>query len=332
MEPVAHAEGIRQFVRFAQAEGVPLSPAFDPALLAAIAAPDGPEHVPAREVIDGLQRCAEAAGRCDLGAAFAVWADLRGYGPLSHLTGHCHSVRDALAYGLRYMHLVNGALTTVIEEDGTEAAVRRMSIVSGRHGCDQFMESVLMSTVRMMRAILGEPWTPLRVEFAHRAPGDIRAHARLFRAPLMFNAERYAVVLSREDMNRPAPAGDPGSRATVEGRIRALDGVWPQDFTDVVQRATARALALGDASLGYVARSLSLGPRTVQRRLTQAGSSFADVLAQVRVQIAEDYLRSAEHPSLTDLAYRLGYGDASAASRFLRTRLGLGVRTCPQRS
>jgi AraC-like DNA-binding protein len=330
MDPLAHTAGLRQFVRFARAEGVALSPGFAAELIAALEDGGGPDYVPAIHMIDGLQLCAETSGRSDLGAAFGVWADITDYGPLSRLTGHCASVHDAIENGMRYMHLANGALTTVIEADERDVALRRICVVAGRRGCSQFMENVLMVAVRAMRVIRGERWSPRRVEFAHAAPQDLRAHNRLFRCTLRFGADRYAVVIPRADFYRTAPVGDVAVRAAVDANLKAMDRVADQAFADTAHREVARALALGSPRLDVVAAALACSPRSLQRQLAEAGLSFAGVLDAVRRNIAADYLAGAPQPSLTILAQRLGYSDASAASRFLRQKLS--VRLYPRPS
>lgn len=327
---MAHAGGLRQLANYAGVTGLELSPGLPAALIASLSAPDAPEFVPARQIIEGLEACAAASGRREFGAAFAAWADLSSYGPLSQLTGHCRSVRDALTQGLRYMHLTNGAVTSLIEDAGDQVVIRRLTVIGGLSSDVQFIESVQMTALRAMRVILGEGWTPLRVEFAHEAPADPAPLQRLFRAPLRFAADRNAIVLRPVDMARTIPVADPDRRARLDQRLRALDQVMPEDFLMTVRKAMARALASGAPRLDTVADSLGLHPRTTQRRLTAAGASFAKLLAEARIKIAQDYLRNTPRPRLDDLADRLQFADASATSRFLRHELGSGLRRKPQ--
>jgi hypothetical protein len=60
--------------------------------------------------------------------------------------------------------------------------------------------------------------------------------------------------------------------------------------------------------------------------------TFSDVLGTVRKRIATDYFAYQRQPNLTELAYRLGYAEASAASRFLRENFRSGARALSRRA
>ena len=60
--------------------------------------------------------------------------------------------------------------------------------------------------------------------------------------------------------------------------------------------------------------------------------TFTDVLTTVRHRIAADYFAYQRRPNLAELAHRLGYGEASAASRFLRDHFRAGARTLSRRA
>ena len=329
MEPTAHSSVARRFLRFADAENLALDTLLDPTLAAAFEEGCASERVPATAIVEALQVCAERSGRPDLGAVFGTFGEVGGYGPLSLMPEHCTTIRQIVEAGVHFMHLENSALALEIDEDEEEASVCYLPMVATRWGSAQFMEAILMLSLRGARAFLGEQWAPLRVEFGHAGPGNLRAHRRLFRANLKFGADRYAMVLSRRDLDRPARAGDPERRATLEMRLVELDRASSEDFSDQVERATARVLSRGSVRIGAVAESLGMQARTLQRRLADDGMQFSHVLERVRRRTALDYLLNAHRPTLTDLAQRLSYGDASATSRFLRSSLGLGVRGFP---
>jgi hypothetical protein len=62
---------------------------------------------------------------------------------------------------------------------------------------------------------------------------------------------------------------------------------------------------------------------------TPAGAheiTFGDVLTNVRLRVAREYFALEAKPNLSELAHRLGYGEASAASRFLRRHMDSGAR------
>ncbi|HEY5798863.1 MAG TPA: helix-turn-helix transcriptional regulator, partial [Burkholderiaceae bacterium] len=75
------------------------------------------------------------------------------------------------------------------------------------------------------------------------------------------------------------------------------------------------------ARLAQVAAVLGLSPRALQRRLTATGTTFQQVLDDVRHGLATFHLRQGGM-SLGDLAYALGYQDQSAFNHAFRDWTG----------
>ncbi|KEQ53535.1 AraC family transcriptional regulator ligand-binding domain-containing protein [Sphingobium chlorophenolicum] len=322
----ADAGALRQFISFARTTGLNLDAILDAELRAIAAAAPHAERVPAHAIVDMLQICSAVARRPDLGVSFAQWGNIRGYGPLSLLWDHCPTMADAIRVNARYGDLESRALASSLEEEAGEVAIRHVLLVPARYGGSQFIESILLLSTRLGRQILGESWCPLRVEFQHSAPSDYRIHRRLFRCPLEFGAERSAVVVSREDIHRPTPHGNAHLLAFLEQHLETVRRSMPVDFVGQVDQLIAANLASGEATMTHIAMLLRVSRRTLQRGLEQNGTNFSERLEAARRRVVEDYFRTERRPNLTLLAYRLGYSDASAASRFLRQHMNAGVR------
>jgi AraC-like DNA-binding protein len=70
-----------------------------------------------------------------------------------------------------------------------------------------------------------------------------------------------------------------------------------------------------------VAKRLAMSERTLQRRLAEAGTSYVDLLSEVRSDLAKDYLKSSR-TSLTEIAWLLGFSEQSAFSRAFKRWTG----------
>jgi len=74
----------------------------------------------------------------------------------------------------------------------------------------------------------------------------------------------------------------------------------------------------GDASLPHAARRLGLSSRSLQRHLTGMGTSYSEIVAEVRLDMADRLLADSDQ-SISSIAYRLGYAGPSSFSRtFMR--------------
>jgi AraC-like DNA-binding protein len=90
------------------------------------------------------------------------------------------------------------------------------------------------------------------------------------------------------------------------------------DYTLVALRGALYAgLIRNSVSGDEVARQLQFNRRTLNRRLKEAGTTFQQVLDQVRFELAREML-SGTHLHVAEIAARLGYRVPSAFTRAFR--------------
>jgi len=83
---------------------------------------------------------------------------------------------------------------------------------------------------------------------------------------------------------------------------------------DQVKQTLKHLLAGQRPAIQEVARELNLSARTLQRRLTEAGVTFQQVLEEARRELARHYLLQASL-DLNETAYLLGYENANSFFR-----------------
>jgi AraC-like DNA-binding protein len=85
-----------------------------------------------------------------------------------------------------------------------------------------------------------------------------------------------------------------------------------------VRAAIAASLYHGDAALQRTALQLGMSPRSLQRHLAGMGTSYSDMVAEVRLDTACHLLLESEE-RISEIALRLGYAGTSSFSRvFMR--------------
>ncbi|MDF9715534.1 helix-turn-helix domain-containing protein [Nocardioides sp. ChNu-153] len=125
------------------------------------------------------------------------------------------------------------------------------------------------------------------------------------------SAERAEITFAARHLGRSLPQGNPQTVAVCEGlcadlvsRRRARTGVAQE-----VRVLVAQELSHG-APAAAVAARLGLSERTLRRRLAGEGTSYSELLDEVRSTLAVELL--ATTLSLDDVALRLGYAEASS--------------------
>lgn len=272
---------------------------------------DPEARVPFEAICQLLQEAAVDTGCAHLGLlAGRVWrlADL---GAVGELTRHSPTVRDALQT-LVVHQCVNsdGALGFLIERDGfldLGYGVFRPGVAH----VDQIHDAVMAAAMNFMRELCGPAWRPSQVLLAHARPRDASPFRRAFRVTPAFNAEFSALRFAPEWMDVPVKGADPARREDAARRIARGDASLVRD----VVRALRLLLLQGRSSGDDVAALLSMHRRTLNRRLQTKGTTFQQLLDQVRLDLARQLLATSDI-SLDDLAATLGY---TAVSSFMRT-------------
>jgi AraC-like DNA-binding protein len=88
-----------------------------------------------------------------------------------------------------------------------------------------------------------------------------------------------------------------------------------------VRVAIMARLRRGQPSMEQVAASLSMGPRTLQRKLRDSGTTFEKILDDMRRDLALGYMRGRRH-SIGEIMHLLGFASASSFTRAFRRWTG----------
>ena len=81
-------------------------------------------------------------------------------------------------------------------------------------------------------------------------------------------------------------------------------------------------LCLGEPSKESLAELLCISPRTLQRKLKEEGTSFRELLQQLRVDLSDHHFRKS-HATCTELAFALGYRDYKQFHRAFKSWFGV---------
>jgi AraC-like DNA-binding protein len=233
-------------------------------------------------------------------------------------------LRTALQRLARYNRLVHDLASFEIMADGDAVRIEHRFEGHGARPCRQAVEFTLASLVVVASQIAGEPVPAQAVEFAHAAPDGIDVYRRVFGVTPRFDTPASCLVLSAAALDRPPPAADPAlSRIVVAHAEQLLAAHAPAPATVAVQvrRQLAGSLASGPATLRRIAQELHLSERSLQRRLEAEGTRFADLVDEVRRDLARRYIAD-ERLTLGEVAYLLGFAEPSPFHRAFKRWTG----------
>ncbi|APR87585.1 Transcriptional regulator, AraC family protein [Minicystis rosea] len=235
---------------------------------------------------------------------------------------HCATVGDALDRVCRYQRLMHEGGVVRLDVEGSVARYTQSfhcEPPAPRH----FVEFVFAMWVSRLRRSSGGPLPLFEVAFAHAAPADMTEHRRIFAAKLRFGAPENAIVFDAALLAAPLIAADPTLIAVIDRQVEALLEKLPprDDFLAALRRALADELAHGALELDRIARRMRTSPRTLQRRLREAGITFQAYADEVRRDLTLERL-AAPGVSITEIAFLAGFSNVSAFHRAFRRWTG----------
>ncbi|MES4907764.1 MULTISPECIES: AraC family transcriptional regulator [unclassified Streptomyces] len=178
----------------------------------------------------------------------------------------------------------------------------------------------------LQREVYGSPVPGSRMSFTYPAPNDIDAITDIIGITPSFNATENVVACDSAVLDTLLPQANAHTAALAQEQCREL-----------LQKRLARtglagqvrdALLIrpaGPPTADEVAASLHISGRTMQRKLAEEGTSFRNLMNEVRERLAEELLASGL--PVTEVARRLGYAELSSFSQAFRRWKGMSVRT-----
>ncbi|CAA0078791.1 HTH-type transcriptional regulator VirS [Zhongshania aliphaticivorans] len=247
-------------------------------------------------------------------------------GVIGYLTLASDTVADALAAFQRYQRLLHDGDKASIALNGSTMTL----FWSSDYGPSTKLsdEVLLMGLLSFIRVMTGEPsLIPIHVDFTFAEPPNVAAYELAFGAPVFFSRAHTALHFPAEYLSLPISNSDPGLRDLLERQAQASLAILPQneDFTQALRGALLRGLQSGRAGSAAVAAMLNMSERTLFRRLNEQGLVFKQVLSQIRVQLAREYLAD-KRLTQSEIALLLGYSEQSAFSRAFKRETGVTPR------
>ncbi|HZX18101.1 MAG TPA: AraC family transcriptional regulator [Pseudomonas sp.] len=249
------------------------------------------------------------------------------YGVLGYLIMSCATLADALHRQSRYAALVGNLGQVDLADEPPRAGLEPQVAHSWQpllpQQKRQLSEETLAGWVTFGHWISGLDIPPTEVRFQHSAPADSSEYQRIFRCPVLFDQVDNALVFPKRLLATPLGQADAQVRLMLDAYAdRLLDEI--QQGHSVLDRARlelSRQLPDVGADLQQIAARLALSPRTLQRRLREAGLSFNQLVDETRQQLVLHYLRDPEL-ELAEIAFLVGFSEPGSLARAFRRWTG----------
>ena len=238
---------------------------------------------------------------------------------MAEILPRCETLLDAYRQMERFTALASqGAHLTVTTDSANVSASLNVDVPDGparRAILFWGLTNLCLVPKRLTKASVA----PRSVMCAFPSPGAAAARELRTVLPFAFDAPDNRVVFDREMGNVKIPSADAELRALLaEVMEQHLEKLGSGKSFEHGLKLILRQMMNGTMpTLASLCTRMGMSQRTLQRRLSDANTSFQELLQQVLRETADSLLA---HGSMTqgEIAFLLGYSEVSAFSRAYR--------------
>lgn len=264
---------------------------------------------------DGLPRAHIKLGasmRCeDLGAVGLAWKS-------------SPTLMDGWDRAQRYVGVVAGVRALELSRDEETTEVRFLRLTDEAPvGAKLSNEATFASFIAICREASGRRFKPVRAFCAHQFIGDKAFLEEYIGCALEDRAGINAIVISNDELALPNAVGDDAISRFFDERVEEMLAERSTDIPIAMQvkAEIGKNLSGGIPKLSDVASALGMSARTLQRKLSDEGAVFQDLVDQARRELSERLLRTTQYP-LVEIAFLTGFAEQSGFTRAFKRWAG----------
>ena len=283
---------------------------------------DDPQaRLPGIAAIELLERSAALADCDSFGIRMAQCRSFASLGPISLLLERLETVGDVLGTLQASPRILSDVL--VVAAGQTEGVASARFEVAHPLGKPQAADLTIGLGYIALAGASHARWRPEAVHFTHGVPKDRQTFEQFFHADLVFDSTFNGFSFGSSAMATPLPLADSAMANNARRLLEAIElPAVPGRVSDHARHTIALLLPGGRATIGAVARNLNKTSRALQRQLRAEGHSFAELLRQVRRDLAQRYLTGSPQ-NLTVISESLGYATIGSFSRWFDGEFGM---------
>ncbi|MEI3605421.1 helix-turn-helix domain-containing protein [Pseudogracilibacillus sp. SE30717A] len=243
------------------------------------------------------------------------------YPPAVLATYHARDYRDALNRMARYKQMCPPESLRITEGD-ENCTIELDWLNTEQSGPPMLVGITLAFLLELGRRGTGQPLIAKFVEFT-QSMGDIQALEAYFGCQIRIGANSNRLTLHRRDLDLPFVSYNEELLKILTPVLdKSLDEQQSsRSITEMVKWILKRSLSGGRPDIQTVSSELGMSDRTLQRRLTDEGTSFKHLLTQVRHELAREYLADPAF-DIKEVAFMIGYEDQNSFYRAFRIWTG----------
>jgi AraC-like DNA-binding protein len=221
----------------------------------------------------------------------------------------------------RFVRIVNDKARVLVEDQDSSMVVTLKLDLESANAWVRDVGGLALVT-RMCRMVYGEGFRLQTVDFKHAEPADLQPYFEFFGCHLRFNQTENQLWIPSSLADEILSGANP-ELALLNDQVvtRRLAKIDRGDIVARVRAVLLDQLPGGEISDDAVAAELHMSVRTLHRKLGAVNSSFKVELAEMRRNLAEQYILD-NSLTLTEISMLLGFSEPSSFSRAFKNWTG----------
>lgn len=168
--------------------------------------------------------------------------------------------------------------------------------------------------LKMCQSVYRQPLKPLAVYLAHPKPNCFKQYENYFDCKIYFSQPETKVSFPVGILDEPLLNATPDVSFMLDKTIiEYLESMHGENIASKVKQAITTQLPSA-VSIEKITNQLNMTPRTLHRYLKAEGTSYKQILNDVRYELSKQYISQKQY-NVTEIAFQLGFSDSSAFSR-----------------
>jgi AraC-like DNA-binding protein len=248
-----------------------------------------------------------------IGFTLARDFDPRDLGLLYYVMASSQTLGEALRRLARYSKITNEAVVFAYREANSLIVSLSYSGVP-RHSDRHQIEFCMFAVVRICRLLTGRHIVPQHVMIAHHRSGDTHDMARFVGTKIQFGTGADEFALNVDTRELPLIHSDNRLNDMLLKYCELALAHRRDDLSQLrtkVENAISSLLPHGRVLVGDIAHPLGMSRRTLERKLSEEGLNFTEVIQQLRRDLAVRYLNE-RNLHVSKIAWLLGFREVSS--------------------
>ncbi|WP_147321297.1 helix-turn-helix transcriptional regulator [Rhodoferax lacus] len=261
-----------------------------------------------------------------IGLRLGTFDNLSKFGIYGYAMLACSNYAQFSAVARRIFKAIYQNIDANVQIQTKQIRISYMPMLPVSYGYTPIMEQIITTAFSLFKNLFGKnlPWNHCEVRLSYAPPSYVQLYKDCIPCKITFNQAQTELVLPLGWQDLPIASGDETLSLIVGEQFKTmLNGLDSQNrLADRIRQDLY--YSLGNRMLGAqdVAKKYNMTERTLRNRLTAEDTSFRQLVAEVRMNLATRYLVETTL-SIQEIAHLLGYAQTQNFYYFFGQQLNV---------